>query len=1083
MLLTYPIRSLFAYSKLTSGRYRTRVKTSISDRFLRLKSDERKCDCLVARFAFAIISTLTLLQFPSFALAGWMKLEDAPLHIRRHDAVIQVVPIAMGATWKLKGLLEIKINNDQGRSLINRYQFPIQDDLEEVKIQSAEYFDGPLLKVIPPESIVLDSQEQSNLRSPYPFNPKRNYTIRFGDLKVGSVVRINYEISTTNSRIPGLFSKIFVWGADFPILAGAITFETKEPLYFDVSKGARSVLGFTQGRTPDGALVYKVDLKTPVYKKIEGEQGGAISTAAAVRIQVSNQNSWVGVLDVLQPKFQPPLNDPLPPELQRIADTARALPTPDDRFNYVVENLHQVLTYTGEWSKVDGGLTPQKLAAIVRQKRADSKDFAFVTNAILRSMGHQSDVALVWRQSPSERIFVDEMPTTPSMEIFNHAIIRISEKGKNRFFDPSTPVAFAEGYLSDLAGSWTLTLTRAGANFERLQLEAPLPSQVRISQAIDIRPDASIAVTGRVTVDGPLAAELKQAFLIQGAAKVEPYLRSLFGIASRTGTAVPIIQVNSKDRRGRIFDLSFTYVNPSQLVNRGSHREFDLDVAGLTGIPLLSNKSRASDVILSKSMAIDIETTFRGAATSDETNTSCLSLTSFASLIRETRLSPIGFTIVDNIRFKQDRIPASAMNSNVFSDEINSYSRCLTRSRVSIGPRPAFEDPSLSLTPEQSTSLKKPIPLFNLQDVKILSEVNSPQLNPIIQTKIFLAMRDMIRRGVNSPQIKLEYVYALVKLGAAAEGRYLPMHLSEAAKLFASIGSELTKTARYQRVHAQMLLAADRPKEALVAITNAMGIERNQGGDAAFAAQVYFKLNNPEKAEEFLIKATTLPSSKVSRIAAFENLARLRLSQKNTADYSLIYNKAIYESPRNPWLYNNFAAGLITFKQLDQAIQNARRAVATLPSPEFQATLADALIKKAESVYFLSPGIPTTDQNTLITAESLALESLKYSRSHALAYRIAGHASFGKALAGDYGSLIATQSYFAKALEMNPEDTWVAERYQAASQALSSGASVASIWTAIVAAKSRVPAQQPQAPTQKNSPKTPTSTTSQPAKK
>ncbi|MBN8541365.1 MAG: hypothetical protein J0L82_13315 [Deltaproteobacteria bacterium] len=1063
------------------------MKTSISDRFLRKKSDERNCNCIVLQLTLAILIALFVFQLPSVASARWMKAEDAPLQIRRHDAVIQVFPIAMGATWKLKGLLEMKVNNDQGRSLINRYKFPIQDELEELKIQSAEYFEGPLLKAIPQTSIVLESQDQSDVKSLHPFNPNRNYTIRFGDLKTGTVVRINYEITTTTSRIPGLFSKIFLWGSDYPILAGALTFESKEPLYFDVSKGARSVLGFSQGRTPDGMLVYKVDLKTPVYKKIEGEQGGAISSATAVRVQVSNQNSWVGVLDVLQPKFQPPLNDPLPPELQRIADTARALPTPDDRINYVIENLHQVLKYTGEWSKADGGLSPQKLSDVVRLKRADSKDFAHVANAIFRSIGIPSDVALVWRQNPSERLFIDEMPTTPSMDIFNHAIIRISEQGRSRFFDPSTTISFAEGFLSDVAGSWTLTLARAGANFERLPLEAPLASQIRISQAIDIRPDASIAVTGRVTVDGPLAAELKQVYLVKGVAQVEPYLRSLFGIASKSGTTAPIIQVNSKDRRGRLFDLSFTYVSPSHVATRGAHRELDLDVSGLAGIPLLSSKDRASDVILSKTMAIDVETTFRGVATADETNTSCLSLTSFASLIRETRLTPIGFTVVDNIRFKQDRIPASTMNTKVFGDELLSYSRCLSRARIAIGPRPAFEEPALSLTPDQSASLKKPITLFNLQDVKILNDVNSPQLNQIVQTKIFLAMRDMIRRGLNSPQIKLEYVDSLIKLGAAAEGRYLPMHLSEAAKLFATISAELTKTARYQRVHAQMLLAADRPNEALVAITNAMGIEKNQGSDAAFAAEVFLKLKNPAKAEEFLIKATTLPSSKVSRITAFESLAKLRLSQKNIADYSAIYNKAIYESPRNPWLYNNFAAGLASAKQFDQAIQNARRAVATLPSPEFQATLAEALIKKAEALYFLAPGLPTADQSTLRTAESLSLECLKYSRSHVMAFRIAGHASFLKALAGDYGSLIATQSYFAKALEMEPRDAWVAERYQAASQALSSGASVASIWTAMNAAKTRVPArQQPQSPIRQVAPpaiKEPASTNATPAPK
>ncbi len=996
---------------------------------------------------------------PSLADAKWMKSEDAPLHIRRNDAVIQVSPIGMGASWKLKGLLEIKINTEQGRSLINRFKFPIGDELEELKIQSAEFFDGPLLKAIPNEHITLDAPEQKPANNLNPFDPNRSYTIRFGDLTVGSVVRINYEISTKASRIPGLFSKVFVWGTDFPVLAGSITFESKEPLYFDVSKAARSVLGFTQGRTPEGTLVYKVDLKSPIYKKVEAEQGGAVSTATAVRVQVSNQNSWIGVLDVLQPKFQPPLNDPLPPDLQRIADAAKALPIPDDRINYVIENMHQTLSYTGDWSKAEGGLSPQKLTDLVRLKRADSKDFAFATNAVLRAIGHQSDVALVWRQNPSDRLFIDEMPTTPSMEMFNHAIIRINEQGKTRFFDPAARIAFAEGFLSDIAGSWTLTLTRSGANFERLPLEAPLASQVRISQTIDTRPDASISVSGRVTVEGPLAAELKQVYLIQGVAQVEPYLRSLFGIASKSSATVPIIQVNSKDKRGKLFDVSYTYVSPSRISTRGGHRELDLDVPGLAGIPLLANKDRATDVILSKSMSIDVETNFRGATTSDETNTSCLALTSFASLIRETRASANGFSITDNVRFKSDRIAASNMGTKTFSDELLAYSRCLSRARVALGPRPAFEDPSLSLSPDEVASLKKPISLFNLQDAKILNDVNSPQLNSIIHTKIFLAMRDMIRRSLNSPQIKLEYVDALVKSGEVGDGRYLPMHLSEAAKLFATVGAELTKTARYQVVHSRVLLAAGRPKEALVAIENAMSIEKNNGNHAAFAAAVYKKLGNMPKAEEFSLKATTWPSPKVSRITALENLANLHLSLKHVTDFSALYNKAIYESPRNPWLYNGYAAGLIKIGSYDQAIQNARRAVTTLATPDFEATLAEALIKKAETIYFQSPGVPTADQALLNTAESLSLECLKYSRSFVMAYRIAGHASFLKALAGDYGSLIATQSYFAKAIELGPSDVFVNERYLAANQALSTGASVASIWASMNTTKARVPAQ------------------------
>jgi hypothetical protein len=69
-----------------------------------------------------------------------------------------------------------------------------------------------------------------------------------------------------------------------------------------------------------------------------------------------------------------------------------------------------------------------------------------------------------------------------------------------------------------------------------------------------------------------------------------------------------------------------------------------------------------------------------------------------------------------------------------------------------------------------------------------------------------------------------------------------------------------------------------------------------------------------------------------------------------------------------------------------------------------------------------------------------------------------------KALGGDYGSLIATQSYFGKARELGANDPWIDERLSAANQALETSRPMAQVWAvyAAAAAKARIPASRQQ---------------------
>lgn len=1024
-----------------------------------------------------LVNSLKILWLAIFfaqpASARWSTFENAPLHIKRHDISVS---IAKDGSWKLKGYLELKINTASGRLAMAAYKLPLGDENEEMKILSAEILEPTVTRTVPLSSIVLRDVEGTAPRLRPPFYGVRAYTIPFGDLPVGTITRISYESSLKRPRVPGLFSMTFDWGLEYPQFAGSITLAAMDPLYLDVSRAGRAALSFQKGRQAGGITVWRADLKTPLYAKPDGEVGGILSTASVARLQVANKVGWSSITDTLAPRYQALASEALPGEFQKIVEKAKTLPKTEDRLNLVIDMLNAFVSYHREWSHIDGGYVPLRLSSLVQIKRGDSKDFALATTAILRALGYSADVALVWQQAPTEKLWIEETPTTPSLLLFNHAIVRLNEQGRIRYFDPSNPVPFSEGHLSDVAGSWALALTKNAQAFGRVPVDSSIPSNIKIVQNLDLRPDASIVGSGTVHVEGPLAAELKQVYQAQGATQIEPYLRSLFGFAPQVETVNPMIRVSSQDTRGSIFDLSFSYLAPGAIRapsgNPAVYREYDMLTPGLSRVPLLAAKDRATDVMLSRGLTFDIETKVVGGDVTDEANTSCLALTSFGSLVRETKALNGSFIQRDLLQFKSDRIPAATMRTAVAQAEIAAYGNCLAQTRASIGSRPAYEKSPLGLSAAEAAVLKKPIAALTLPDVKFLADIATPQLSRLVSTKMWLATREMQRRGSRTPQVNLEYTDALLKTGyvrdVASDGKdgpqddaaeiFLPMHVGEAAKLFATVSGQ-TKVAKFHRVHATMLLATDRPKEALIALQNAIALEPAQARDSILAASIYSRMGNPAKAEEALKLATNQQGSKSMRLEAIQNLAALRLRAGRTNDFIALYKQALAEAPTNAWIYHDFARQLQSIKMLDLSIEQSRKALSIVRFPEAEATIARTLIMKAEGYYYSAPGIPTIDPQALDMADKLALECLKYSRTESLAYRIAGHAAFLKAMSGDYGSLIATQAYFSKAVELGVSDSWVRERLNAANQALASTRPLAQVWSTMPASKAtRLPA-------------------------
>lgn len=1000
---------------------------------------------------FLFFATLTLSPKPSHA--RWANSEQAPLHIVRN---IQTITVTKTGTWSLHGFLELRVGNEAGRSLLSPFRMPIREDLDEIRIQSAEIANGATTKIIPSNQFKTRQTVRNSLR---PFASQKVIEIDFGNVANGATARIEYEVFNQTSRLGDLFSMTFIWGQEYPELQSEIAVEAFTPLSFDISKAASQLVAFKEGRSKDGQrLRWEFSLKAPVFRRLENELGSLATTELIPRVQISNKKSWSAIATPLSMTFEKQLSSPLPPEIQKIASES-SIGRLEDRVNGALEKIRSIVSRRSEWSAEENSLGLRSLQDIIKRRSADPKEFALITVAVLRAMGLKAQPALAWREPQTERLIIEERPKAPGLQIFNHVLVRWGAD-RPRYFDPFLSISFADGYLTDVGGSWALPLVAENAELEYLPLNDPSPSNIKFHQQLEPRTDFSAKIEGTINITGPLAAELKELYHSAGAARSEPYLRQLLGIGLQSASQ-PSIRIKNIDASGAELDISFSSIQDGALRLAGAIRYVTFPIPGLLSSPLFATPERVSNVGLIRNLSVDIETHILGAPIADESSSSCLALNRFTSIVRETTSTAQMAIVKDKVHFKSGRITTEEMNNETFKKELSFYTTCLNRTSVTFGSRDKFNDPKWNLDESTRRILSKAPNTISLAEIHSLGQLGPSALSQTIQTKIWLALRSYLRQAPTSPSpshlILLEYAMSLLQLGQLEDGAYLPEHIAEAAKIFNDISKPLASKADLHRLHFLLLFGTARYQDALIAIKNSITLEADALQDQVYLGMLYEKLGKTVLAETTLEAALTSKGPALWKSRAHQTLANIRLGQNKIAEFERLLESAIRLEPQNPWLKYSYARQLFQVKNLDKTITQCKGAIALMPFPLAETLLTTALTTKALRLYSIDgtiAGAPTTNPTNLEQAERLALDAIRYSSQNGIALRIVGHAAFEKALKGDYGSLIAAQNYLSKASELLVNDAWTKERLFFANQALRTRKSLLSLWNARVPAAS-----------------------------
>jgi transglutaminase-like putative cysteine protease len=234
--------------------------------------------------------------------------------------------------------------------------------------------------------------------------------------------------------------------------------------------------------------------------------------------EASEFASWNEVAQIFAPHYE---DTQLPDGVRVVRDQLAAAHA--DQAMLAVEWLRFVQTALRYFatSLADGGLLPRDLDTIWTRRYGDCKDAVRLYVAGARSLGLDACAALV---STTHGMSLGDF--IPSVQIFNHAIVRLRIGGNTYWLDPT--MSSQGGSLQELVmphAGWALPLTLDAAALEALPSAEPVRivhCEDRISVAAKV--DSPARLARRMEFSYWIADDIRHAIANHGASKIAAQL-------------------------------------------------------------------------------------------------------------------------------------------------------------------------------------------------------------------------------------------------------------------------------------------------------------------------------------------------------------------------------------------------------------------------------------------------------------------------------------------------------------------------------------------------------------------------------
>jgi Domain of Unknown Function with PDB structure (DUF3857)/Transglutaminase-like superfamily len=629
----------------------------------RLKTSLTLSRCLIC--AFAVFSATP-------ADARWADLNEASVSMEFSNGNIEVKSDGTSIATEEE---ELTVLNETGQDTVKVRHFFYYADSEDFKILEAKTINGDVEKKVPKNLIEDKAVANSNAG----FTQLHQVMIAFPDVKVGSKIYYKIRKEIRRAVVPGFFWVPMMYGANRIEKTGTVTITSELPLYFKKNDPENKLDISIQNGEKRSTL--KVVLKSPVYKEVIDEPLAMLDPALLTFAEISTSPNWSDLSNNLSQGFDRVVAQPLPPELQKIYETASKKTSLSNKVDSVVSDLASLLNYLGDWRTTEGKYSPRNLKDILENRQADCKDFAAASVAIFRKLGIDAWVALVKRgtvhidpKNPNRPIVILNS-LEPSVQAFNHAIVYFESDGKKYWIDPTNPNSFGLEIRDDIADRDALILRpkEVGLN----HIPAPDPS----TQFVEVQRRINMSDPGKIDGNTEIKFKGRAAIFFTGLTKKRSRQEVDSFVAKMAAMYRPPSQYTVDP-----YDLSSDVVRDLDFKVKYSEKNFlpkdDESVFRLPPeIPLfwtkLESKGRVSGLFIGESMTVKKDYVIEGGSLVNPAREKCRIESPWVDASLDNEKTSTGVRIKVDYKIKKGIISQSELASKDYEETTYKLATCL----------------------------------------------------------------------------------------------------------------------------------------------------------------------------------------------------------------------------------------------------------------------------------------------------------------------------------------------------------------------------------------------------------------------
>lgn len=392
-------------------------------------------------------------------------------------------------TYSLMYATKLRILNEAGREANSVRTIPFNAHSSKFELlEAATENDGVVQKV---KSSGIQIKESGDAKV---FDLTKEAVISFPSVRVGSVLKLKYEIKMKEVPVDGFYS-----GGMFLDLEAKrkVRWRVRSDIPLFVSTTDKQGLLKIETRKERSKWLVEVENREPLMLAVTQEDAPFIESGRLPKVVVSSQQKWDGFAEKIVDAQEKELRSALPPVFEKIKVAAQSL-HPNIRMDTVAAMVAQEVRYFGDWRRRNGGHVPRTLVDVAETGYGDCKDMSLTIVAIARAMGLKADLAWIWR---SDLATSDADYLLPNDFSFNHAVARV-EDGGTKWLDATNAVTLKNQTYLDIANRPALVLSSTGVWFDKTPAVSSSGSFSQLNMNVKFDPKGTVLFSGEGEFNG-----------------------------------------------------------------------------------------------------------------------------------------------------------------------------------------------------------------------------------------------------------------------------------------------------------------------------------------------------------------------------------------------------------------------------------------------------------------------------------------------------------------------------------------------------------------------------------------------------